>query len=344
MDFLLDPYILAVPELSRGADPAREYLFSLQAWAAEVTAGAHKFWLSAPILESLCRVNQYPLYDQVKSLAQRIKHESKIFDANTAFRACEPILVSPPYIDDKLQNGYAIRVDEATTVIIPDVIANRLHPEVADALRETLARVGYAKEKHSQELAVSLLFATSALEGQDDTVGVEADIYAPDRSNRLKVETDWLLITSPSELGEIKKLETFWANIEQAVNWAYQDLCDCGVLDKEKHKLPNFAVGGRFSQCIQQQHWDKRPDYLAKVFRTAVKVLTGYWSRGTKKNHELRISSSNRRQRIRARDGATAWRAQVTRGRLAIRLHYWLTPDGVVELSTIGPHENYKIA
>ncbi|MCL4298958.1 MAG: hypothetical protein KJ077_24690 [Anaerolineae bacterium] len=339
MNFLVDPYILATP-VTKDPILIEDYLFNLQTWICEVTNNRHKFWLSYYILTSLVNAGLFPTFDRVVELLMDQKGSSSLFDP-TIYRAFEQTLVIPPYIDDELGGG-CMALNDSTTIIIPDQFTKRLNENVVAALKETFAELAYAKEKLTNEIAISLLFATDTSNIQDDTIGVKAEVCT-EEEDQLMVESSWSLITAPFQLNEIENLAEIWEDTNYAVQWAYQDLCNCGVLNPESHILPKFKVGSSFNKRIRDYHWHKRPDYLSKIFRAAVKVLTGLWKKNTDEVHELRVSSASSRQRVRAKDRATAWRVQVTRGTPAIRLHYWLTLEGVIELSTVGPHEDYDI-
>jgi hypothetical protein len=290
----------------------------------------------------------YPKYCEFIRLCQFHEEKIVIFDASTASRACEYILQEPPYIDTELTKQRPeigkILIDDLNTIVIPEQIAGRLNPLVADALRETLALLAYAKEHCELKLAEELLIATRCLNAEDDSINVYAHVYDDDYDAFNEVETQWLVIEEPGKLDEVNDLHTFWTNTEQAIEWAFNDLVSRKILDKEQHKLPprkNWNVMKSFNKSIQDNHFD-RQDILVRIFFTVVKVLVGFYPReaNSKENHALQRDNA---QIIRHFDGALAWRTYVSRSKPKIRLHYWLTSENYIDFSKIGLHNDYEI-
>ena len=57
--------------------------------------------------------------------------------------------------------------------------------------------------------------------------------------------------------------------------------------------------------------------------------------------HALRHGlGANDAQRVRASDGAKAWRRDIDR---EYHLHYWELGEGMVEFASVGPHNDFTI-
>lgn len=77
-----------------------------------------------------------------------------------------------------------------------------------------------------------------------------------------------------------------------------------------------------------------------------VDVLTGRAETlASRELHPLRVGEAGgTEQRVRAEDGAKAWRVSLQINTpSARRLHFWRLPDGGVELSRVGVHDDLTI-
>ncbi|GAA4153662.1 hypothetical protein GCM10022286_00330 [Gryllotalpicola daejeonensis] len=108
--------------------------------------------------------------------------------------------------------------------------------------------------------------------------------------------------------------------------------------EKELYPLPAYELGDAFARSLAE--FD--PEQQGKALRAAVDVLTGRAKdvRG-RRLHQLRDGDAGP-ARVRE-DGATCWRVDIeTNTPSARRLHYWQRADGVIELSKVGLHDDYR--
>jgi hypothetical protein len=60
--------------------------------------------------------------------------------------------------------------------------------------------------------------------------------------------------------------------------------------------------------------------------------------------HQLRTGEGGAPQRVRAREGAKAWRCALqVETPSARRLHWWVLPGGGIELASVGVHDDLEI-
>ena len=81
----------------------------------------------------------------------------------------------------------------------------------------------------------------------------------------------------------------------------------------------------------------------AKVNAIRVELIDGGTARVSRKGpHKYRVGTGgNDPQRVRREDGAKAWRCSVTdRTPQALRLHWWVLPDGSIEFVSITNHDD----
>jgi hypothetical protein len=112
--------------------------------------------------------------------------------------------------------------------------------------------------------------------------------------------------------------------------------------DRSTWPLRPYIVGPDFLPSLSRLEGVLR----AKVVEVCVDVLTGRAETLTSRElHPLRVSDvGGAEQRVRADDGAKAWRVSLQiKTPSARRLHFWRLCDGSVELSRVGVHDDLTI-
>lgn len=112
--------------------------------------------------------------------------------------------------------------------------------------------------------------------------------------------------------------------------------------DRISFPLRPYVVGADFLPSLSRLAGIPR----AKVIEVCVDVLTGRAETlASRELHPLRVGEAGgTEQRVRAEDGAKAWRVSLQINTpSARRLHFWRLPDGGVELSRVGVHDDLTI-
>jgi hypothetical protein len=112
--------------------------------------------------------------------------------------------------------------------------------------------------------------------------------------------------------------------------------------DRTTRPLRAYVVGSNFLPSLSRLEGVPR----AKVVEVCVDVLTGRAETlASRELHPLRESEAGGTdQRVRAEDGAKAWRVSLQINTpSARRLHFWRLPDGGVELARVGVHDDLTI-
>ncbi len=352
MNFLLDPFILAVPLSSDTPEESENYIECLVEWSGEIKKQKHKFWLSYPIVEALQTCGQYPFLDNLKKINLPYDNNESISQAITVFRACEPELVAPPYIDDVFSIREDVCCDDSTTIILPPEIETRLSPDVANALKATLGNLAIASRFDGSQLAEEITFATRFEDHQHSPSitlnGKSLDICC----NKVEdLHAEWQVIQHPNELDVLEDETTYiqnhWRETIGTLNWLYSKWCADGTINPAEFPLPVIRLGRQFIGSIVDNHYENHRTILTDIFTKSVQALCGITARknslGTNHHPLFDGDETDSPQRERKTDGATAWRVYIRQYRPAVRLHYWLLPNDSVELSKVGPHDDMTI-
>ncbi len=104
--------------------------------------------------------------------------------------------------------------------------------------------------------------------------------------------------------------------------------------------LPDYAIGPRFLESVRTLEGigaEKVADVVFEILTDRAKDLAG------RELHALRAGEGAASGQLMRDDGAAAWRAALQRNTpSARRIHYWLLPDGSVELSRVVLHDDMK--
>lgn len=122
---------------------------------------------------------------------------------------------------------------------------------------------------------------------------------------------------------------------------------DINALVEERASVPGahlrrFVVGARFVKSLRQgksRHRRKSLRACADVITAAPELLKA------RSDHPLRATAVGTAPvKTRWFDGATARRCSIERNvAAALRLHYWVLPDGSIELASVNTHDDMAI-
>ena len=99
--------------------------------------------------------------------------------------------------------------------------------------------------------------------------------------------------------------------------------------------LRTWKVSNAFLESIDEQQVVDR----ARVVRACVDVLTGRHAESSSRaSHKMNGDSGD----VTREDGGKLWRCRIAQSPSAPRLHWWQLPDGAVELSYVGLHDDFR--
>lgn len=112
--------------------------------------------------------------------------------------------------------------------------------------------------------------------------------------------------------------------------------------EKDRQTLPaDWNAGPEFAASL---YAFTEPGVVAKALKATVEILTGAAERNLARDiHPLRANAAGDTPPHRREDGSTCFRAAIEKNVAAARrLHFWRLPDGVIELSRIVVHDDFK--
>jgi len=334
MNFILDPYILALPDSTTETLRLQDYAERLYMWTREVNRRNHKFWLSWAILDALYGSGLYPTYENLQNLTINAQF-SAVHDAYTLFRATERELTEPPLLDDQIQDrDIAYELEQA--LVIPAAIESRLPDSVAQALRKTLILAALAARKGIDEVFGDLSFATAPNGFRESDLRLEFEAILPGLDDIIIIDDAWPMLTSPAQIDDLEGFTSFWEDTDRAMRWIHRQVF---IANSSPPPYPKVRAHADFNQSVKKFQCHRKPAILTKVFRTIVMGLTGEISCYSKTHHPL--TKGGEQVCI---GEVTAWRLWIEHSNPGWRVHYWRYPDGSFELANLVVHDDLYIS
>ena len=112
--------------------------------------------------------------------------------------------------------------------------------------------------------------------------------------------------------------------------------------DRQRYRYTPPRIGPGFLESVERTEGVSRE----RLLQACAHVASGRAHEvHSLELHQMRTGSGgNAPMRVRESDGATAWRVSLqVKSHSARRLHYWQLPDGTIELSKIGVHDDLTI-
>jgi hypothetical protein len=164
--------------------------------------------------------------------------------------------------------------------------------------------------------------------------GPQAELTAA-TTDEEEIKTSVYLFFSPDDLLAFVDLKDCWKDTDLALQLVQQGLIKQNSLPAEG-SLSEYHVAHSFNESISTNHYDRRSDQLAQIFRKCVLLLSGKLPPDGQSHHTLD------KHKQRTFYDWRAWRLHITGSPIAIRLHYWRRGNEII-LMQVGPHQNMNI-
>lgn len=339
-DLLVDPYIISAPQHVT-QDEALIFIERPIRWIGAERRTGCRLVISDGYLYALWEENQYPTPNKLREIYRIIHNES--FDAETVFRAFDQILSIAPKIED-ITGITAVLIEEEKTSVVPATIGQRLPPKTVDALTNALAIC--ALYTTITDVNYPLGFATdSSLLDSKDAVDGEFSILEFDGSIQATIELPLVLIVTLPLLAHIEDVleiidfGSICHDAECAIHWSWVQAIP--RQDRARHPIREFIIREEFRQRISGLGLPN--NMLEQVYRKIAYLICGLRPAGLEIEPLRADKGPNSAQIRRTKDGAKAFRMQISQYRTGHHVHYWHCSGGLIEVAWIGPHDDFYI-
>lgn len=341
----IDAGVLAVPPLHGATeDDARQYVDTLLDWSKLLDKPWVAIYMSERASETLLTEGLYPLREQLDTLLRansivdlpidsvvivvdRLLRRTPSFEAHFSINdvLAENLITEPDVLG--LCAGSGLQSELGRCIVLTAILRQHCQRQIWDhslILRNAPDRVVHVTTliqylEHQRSDLAGLLMAPEVFSG---------DVLVCDSFRGLIecLDEARILLQATGNYGieiavQIAVYKTQLAS-EQEPNW---------------DDVPPCRIGSAFRSALQSLH----PTYqlTLKLLRAIVETLEQTNMIDT---HPLRTGRGGADpQRIRESDNARAWRRDIDRDH---HLHYWVCPDGEVEIASISyPHDDFEI-
>ena len=180
-------------------------------------------------------------------------------------------------------------------------------------------------------------------EGQRDIFRVQ---FKNEEKRNNKLETELAKLRVQLRKAKLSKGQSFevptFANHEDGfryrvlTRWAIR----IPIGEQLTKRLPEYRIGDSFLTSVKEVQGISE-DKIADV---VVEILLGTAQESSSREvHPLREGTGASERQVTRSDGAKCWRASLQIGTpSARRIHYWVLPDGLIELSRVALHDDFN--
>ena len=319
---------------------------NLLAWAGLLDEDWVTVLTSKRAGEALVSDDLYPARDGLTELFD--SHGVVEYSANDVMHVVERLVWMAPSFEEYCKVDYLL-LDEGGVATQPNVLEVTAGPYLRAELARCMATVAVLQRYcgvGGREYVIALR------EAPQDIVEVGARIYEWDHSRPELEDVEMPAIVE----GEVATCDDIHGLIDSCDECALLEGADddnsvdfalrVGVFKARRARgddpdwwgTGRWEIGRRFRERVRRCSRGTGHDFLRKLSRAASEAVDGVNGRD---EHALRTGrSGNNPQQRRQRDGARAWRRDIDD---EYRLHYWRIEGGVIELSWVGPHNDYFI-
>jgi hypothetical protein len=339
----IDAGVLAIPHVDCGRDDAFQYVDTLLDWSKLLDEPWVAIYMSERASESLFADGLYPLREQLRDLFN--SYGIVEYDVNTVARIANQLLAITP----SFETYYRVKdVLSEHLEIDPDVIQLSAHDGLQSDLARCVTLIAVLRKQCSQPLGGHSLILREAPE---QVIQVRAQIHELEHTR-----DDIPALPCPPEFfeGDVLVCHDFTGLIEcldeSAILVGASDNLGIELAVRialfkysiAQGEAPDWAgvivpaIGSKFRELCQQVCADQEDSVPSKILRSIVETLIGH---NLPAVHALRTGlGGNDPQRMRGSDKAK--RRDIDR---EFHLHYWECENGLVELASVGPHNDFSI-
>ena len=341
----LDAGILAVPQGTTTPGHAHRFVEGLLDWVKLLDEPWVAIYMSERASEALIEDGLYTFRDELRRLFSA--HGVVEYDVNTVAQVADRFLGRTPSFETYFRVQDAL-VDELTTT--PDVLQLCTGRNLREDLARCIVLIAILRRHCSGEAQTHIIVLREAphrvvrvrgllhyLEHQRDDLGM-----VPSHPDYFEGE----VLACDSFVGLLECIDECTVLRRASDDIAVELACRIAVFkagqargdESDWEDIVGWRVGRQFRDRAQRCCRDAPDGFPARLLRAVAEAIEGESLQAV---HPLRIGSGgNDPQRRRARDNAKAWRRDVD---YEYHLHYWELQDGSIELTSVGPHNDFSM-
>ena len=343
---IFDAGVLAVPPIDGPSSDAHRYVESLLNWVRLLEEPWIAICMSEGAPEALYTDGLYPMWPQLKQLFSR--HGIVEYDVNTVVTVIEHLLRQTPSFETYF------RVQDVLTEHVstePDVLQLCAGDHLQAELERCLVLLAILR-RHCGSSILENAFIVREAPGHSILVRALVhgfDHYREDIKGALPtppeffegnvlVCDDFSGLLNCIDEGKVLSCAEDDAGVEIAIRIALHKSRLARHVEPDWDGISGIRLGGTFGKLMRRCCSDAPSSVTVAALRSACEAIDRQNLRAV---HALRVGSGgNAPQRLRARDGAKAWRRDID---YEYHLYYWEMADGTIEFASMVVHNDFSI-
>lgn len=343
---VFDASVLAVPPIDGPSSAAHRYVESLLDWVKLLEEPWIAICMSERASEALITDGLYPMREQLKQLFSR--HGIVEYDVNTVAIVIDQLLTHTPSFETYFRVQDVLAEDVSTE---PDVLQLCAGDDLQAELARCLVLLAILR-RHCGTSILENAFIVREAPGQSILVRAlvhDFEHCRQDMKGALPNPPDFFeghvlvcdnfggLLNCIDE-GKVLSCAEDDAGIEIAIRIALYKSRLTRQVEPNWDDIAGMRLGSDFRGLMQRCCGDAPPAVTVAALRCACEAIDRQNLRAV---HALRAGmGGNAPQRLRARDGAKAWRRDIDH---EYHLHYWEMEDGTIEFASMVVHNDFSI-
>ena len=323
---------LWMAEATDGADDALRSIQTALSWLHVSSGAIERPMVRAADVTALAGAGRFPAEPHFSKLLAATGLEA-VLDAKTLASAVSRFLATAVSIEDEAPVQDAVF---SSIALGPSVYGN-VPPLVQDQLESSTCLVALNNDYVASR---GYMQACCRTVGATMTLSIAAQVDATEVAGTADyttypIATGVTLLGMPSHYIDALSAGTVWQRAETTTELEIAiELRSRAILAAGGGgTVPHFRVGSEFLVALRREQASGTGPFAGVTITKCAQALVATASANAS---PLRTSAAvNAAQVRRDRDGAVAMRAHITGGHGALRLMYWLLPDGSVEFSTV---------
>ena len=338
----IDAGVLAVPSISTTSKDAHHYVDTILDWSKYLDERWVDIYMSEHTTDALIEDDLYPFPDQLRKF---LNTEETAYAVNDVFSVVDRLLRLTPDFETYFKVRYVLAEQVMTD---PDILVLNSSANLQSNLTQCVVLIailrGYCKSPISEHFLILRRAPSQIVQVQALVHELEHDRTDLNKIPKfpklfegdISVCDDFRGLIECLDESEIFRNATDNFGIEIAIRIALYKSRIESQEEPEWKEIPNLRIGRLFHQTAKDICSGQANPFCKQVLRAIVETLE---KTNLSAVHALRTGpGGNDPQRMRGKDKAQ--RRDIDRD---YHLHYWQCEGRMIELASIGPHDNFSI-
>jgi hypothetical protein len=339
---VIEPALLAVPPIASSEDEVEAIIDRLSAWSSCLTSGGVlRIAQMSDTTDVLGETNCWPTGPNVTALLE-------LYGLDHVYSPVEVTRLINTILERSITVQMALGFEVTKCTPYPgQPVAPYQAPQLEAAGNNTFATLAAGVRTSGIFLAPANFQNSNQFRGEVQDIsksqGISLEITPP-----FSVFGSVVTVKGPSCVCDALSANDIWNVAQTSIDIHFSILMKMGEIQKSNgqpiaiEKLPAFFVGSDFADSLRANQAGSNSQYGQNVLESCARLIlekpknaVDPFMKGPR--------SSNQEQWMRGRDGMLAFRTHVTKKGAGLRLVFWQSATGTIELANVAVHDDLTL-